>query len=224
MSVNLIKSVLNSNQGPSQPCNYIVTIVPPTGFFTGEAFVMDAPISFAAPVFSSLSTVGIRQLSLLAESASIPGRNIETTPHQIFGTKRQMPYGVTFDTMSITFICTNLMTERAFFDMWQQYIISPKSQYMNYYDSYVGAIVIQKTDTSDSFGSELGGAISIYTLEEAYPKTIQAQELSYSATDEYMKLTVEFSYARFRTSLDRVVGIGEDQQAARLRPIVSPTG
>lgn len=212
MSIDAIKSVLNTNQGPSQSCNYVVTVVPPKGFFSGAAFAIDAPASLAAPVFSSLSFVGIRQLSLLAESASLPGRTISTTPHQIFGTKREMPYGVTFDTMSITFICTNLMTERAFFDIWHQYIISPKSQYMNYYDNYVGALIIQKTDNSDSVGSTIGRAVSTYFLEEAYPKTIQAQELSYGATDEYMKLTVEFSYARFRSSLDRLVGIGEDQQ------------
>lgn len=201
MSVDNIKSILNVGQGPSQPCNFIVNIIPPASLFGGiDGLVGGVSIS---------NLLTSRYLSLLAESAALPSRIISSTPHQINGTRREMPYGVLFDSMNITFICTNLMIERTFFDLWHRYIISPKSQYMNYYDNYVGTIVIQKTDNSNDFASIAGGLVSTYILEEAYPKTIQAQELSYSSTDEYLKLTVEFSYARFRTSLDWIADAAE---------------
>jgi hypothetical protein len=94
------------------------------------------------------------------------------------------------------------MIERTFFDLWHRFIISPDSQYLNFYENYIGTIVIQKLDNSDSPLSKFTNLVSTYILEEAYPVEIQSQPLSYSATDEYLKLTIEFTYARWKNTLD----------------------
>jgi hypothetical protein len=200
-SIDSIKSILNVSRGPALRANYIVNVVPPISLVTGQ----QNSVSVAAA--GTLSLFGMKQLSMLAKDAELPGRTLSTTEHRMYGTVRQMPYGVLYDTIDITFICTNIMLERALFDLWHQFIISPKSTYLNYYKNYVGTIIIQKIDNSGlEYGSLAGELISIYTLEEAYPKTIQAQKVSYDSKGEILTLTITFSYARWRSSLNLALG------------------
>lgn len=212
-NIDNLRSILNRNMGVAQPCHYICTITPPVSMVSGGNLIVDA--------LKFLLAGGVTaQLSVLAEQAEIPGRQFATTPHKIFGTTRLMPYGVIYDTIRITFICTNMMSERTFFDVWHQFIMSPSSQYMEYYKDYVGQITIQKVNNdpgivntllnSSSTDSIVAGAqataaefLSTYTLEEAYPVAIQPQELSF-ADDGYLRLTVEFAYARYKCSLDKI--------------------
>jgi hypothetical protein len=198
-SINKLKSLLNVSRGPSLKANYLVNIIPPISVITER--------SFNAIPKGIIAGVGSRNLSMLAVEASLPGKRIATTPHRMYGTIREMPYGALYDTIDITFMCTNIMIERAFFDMWQQYIIAPKSNYLNYYADYIGTIVIQKMDNSEiEIGSTAGELISIFTIEDAYPKVVQAQPLSYTAKNEILTLTVTFSYARWRSSLQYILG------------------
>jgi hypothetical protein len=117
-----------------------------------------------------------------------------------------------------------------FFDTWQQLIMSAGSQYMEFYDNYVGSVVIQKisnhTNSVDLGGAtKVGKICSVWKLLEAYPVSIQAQELSY-ADGDYLRLTVQFSYAKWQTLADRILSnqpnlpwIGEDSMATN-----GPTG
>jgi len=194
MNIDYIKSVLNVSAGPSLRCNYLVTVCPP--------LLLKLP-EFLGGQYggAAVSFVGARQVSILALNASLPGRVISTTPHRMYGTVREMPYGVLYAPMQITFLCTNSMLERTLFNIWQENIMNHKSYYMNYYNDYVGSIVIQKMSDSKDVGSLAGEVVSTYVLEEAYPKIIAEQELSYGSKNEYMTLTVEFSYARWKNTL-----------------------
>lgn len=191
--VGKIREALNLTRGPALKCNYVVTVIPPTSA-NFLASITRAPISALA----------WRQLSVLAKNAELPGRTISTTPHRMYGTIREMPYGVLYDTIDITFMCTNSMVERAFFNLWQEFIISPKSCYLNYYKDYVGTIIIQKVDNSLDPISIIGSTATTFTLEDAYPKIIKAQDVSYDSKNEILTLTVTFSYARWRSRLEKL--------------------
>jgi hypothetical protein len=239
-SVNNIKNAIAGKGGVAQSCHYVLTIVPPLIF--NAATIQNSINKFASGnILDGLTGVvrnGLQQLvlsqskhiSMLAESCSIPGRQLLTTEHRIFGTVRKMPYGVLYEDFTVTFICTNSMIERLFFDTWQQLIMSAGSQYMEFYDNYVGSIVIQKISNHTS-AVDLGGTTnvgkicSVWKLLEAYPVSIQAQELSY-ADGDYLRLTVQFSYAKWQTLADRILSnqpnlpwIGEDSMAG-----TGPTG
>jgi hypothetical protein len=201
-NVNKIKAVMNMSGGMSLPCHYICNISAPNAFLSQGK--IDTIIPGASTLLGPVIGLASRQISMLAESTTIPGRQLATQEHRIFGTTRKMPYGVIYDDLTVTFMCTNSMLERTFFDIWHQFIISPGSQYMEYYTDYVSTITIQKLDNSWSPISFVGSMISTYTLEEAYPVSIQAQELSYDATDQYLKLTVQFAYSKWKCTLDRI--------------------
>lgn len=239
-SVDKIKTAIAGKGGVAQSCHYVLTIVPPLIF--NQESIQTAINKFAAgDILESATGVaknGLQQfvlnqakhISLLAESCSIPGRQLLTTEHRIFGTVRKMPYGVLYEDFTVTFICTNSMIERLFFDTWQQIIMGAGSQYMEFYDNYVGSIVIQKISTHTG-KVDLGETtkatktLSVWKLLEAYPVSIQAQELSY-ADGDYLKLTVQFSYAKWQTLADRILSnqpnlpwIGEESMSG-----TGPTG
>ena len=193
---------MNLSGGMAQPCHYICNISAPNAFLSQSAINLIVP--GASLLLGPVIGIASRQISMLAESTSIPGRQLATQEHQIFGTIRKMPYGVVYDDFTVTFMCTNSMLERTFFDIWHQFIISPGSQYMEYYTDYVSTISIQKIDNSLDPISSVGSMISTYTLEEAYPVSIQTQELSYGSTDEYLKLTVQFAYSKWKCTLDKL--------------------
>lgn len=206
--VNGIKQIINESGGPALGCQYVFNIQPPLAFTnitssiqTGlQGDIFGAISGAATDLFKTgLLTSKARQVSILAESISIPGRQLLSTEHRIFGTVRKMPYGVLYEDLTATFICTNSMIERTFFDVWQQLIISPGSQYMEFYENYVGSIVIQKI--SNNAKPNKNEKLATYVLQEAYPISIQSQELSYGDT-EYLKLTVQFAYSKWKSALD----------------------
>lgn len=207
-NVNGIKQLINESGGPALGCQYVFNIVPPIAFSNITSAIQNG---LQGDIFSTISGAAgdlfktgflknkAKQVSLLAESISIPGRQLLSTEHRIFGTVRKMPYGVLYEDLTATFICTNSMVERTFFDVWQQVIISPGSQYMEFYENYVGSIVIQKI--SNNTKPSKSEKLSTYVLQEAYPISIQSQELSYGDT-EYLKLTVQFAYSKWKSVLD----------------------
>lgn len=211
--VSVLKQKIASSGGPALGCQYIFNIVPPPMMFnldnvvrkiksTDPSVELPSQETFKSHMFSKLE-----HISMMAESISIPGRQLMTTEHRIFGTVRKMPYGVLYEDMTVTFICTNSMIERTFFDLWHQLIISPGSQYMEFYESYVGTLVVQKISNAVATKGAQKGQLSkkqnlaTYVLMEAYPVSIQAQELNYS-DGEYLKLTVQFAYAKWKSILD----------------------
>jgi hypothetical protein len=150
--------------GLARPCNYVVYITSPFGD-------------------------SVRQIAMRCERASLAGRNLATTPHILSGPKREMPYTGMYDDLDLTFMCSESMIERRFFEAWQSKVIDPYSNYVGYYDDYVTDITVFQlgVDGLASYGM---------TFQETYPKVIVAQELSYEASNSYHKLTITFAYHR----------------------------
>ena len=166
-----LNTVLNKNKGVARACHYEVIIKAPTAIAAANADNLNA-------------------LSVLCENVQLPGRSFATTPQMIYGVSRKMPYGVLYDDLNMTFICTDSMKERIFFETWQSAISSPTNNYFRYYNDYIGEFHIIKLDKSNS-------TAHFVVCEEAWPMTIQPQELSYSDTDSYLKLGVSFAYRRW---------------------------
>ena len=172
--------------GISRPNQYQVTIIPKIGI----------PNLFS------------RELTILCQSAELPGRSMAVTPQTIYGVQRKMPYGVIYDDLNLSFICTGVMQERVFFDRWQSFITDPTNNYFNYYDDYVADIDIFKFN-------EAGQAWYYQRVEEAYPLSVQTQSLESGDENGYLILDVTFAYRRWRSAEEiykgRFVNNGIDQ-------------
>jgi len=148
-------------------------------------------VTFHAP----FGSVWDRELSVLCADAELPGRHINTTAQMIYGVQRKMPYGVLYDDLTLSFICSNWMVERKYFDAWQSFITNPTNNYFNYYDKYKSDILIVHLD-------DVGTGHYGVLVEEAYPLTIQSQPLSYADNNNNLRLTVTFAYRRWRNASD----------------------
>jgi hypothetical protein len=216
-----MKSTLNLLGGPALPTQFITMVLPPAGMLSSGEFGVLAGTWAGAALGYAVAGVGTAALSIMTEKAAIPGKAFATSPVVMHGQHRLMPHSALHDTFRMTFICSNSMIERTFFDLWMQFIQKPDSHYMEYFDTYKSTVIIKKmsgsglvdslladpssTPTANNPLVEVGSLLSTYYLQEAYPVRIGAQELSSGDTQSYLSLDVEFAYTHVRCVLDDIV-------------------
>ena len=136
-----------------------------------------------------------RDMFLLCQTASMPGKRILTTEamHNHHMTKK--PYSAATDEVSMSFLLTNDYYIKKYFDMWQEMIIDTAGRHYKalYKDEYSTDIIIQQLSSSND-------VIPGYTikLENAYPITVGAIDLS-EGSDGMMELSVTFEYDNFKS-------------------------
>lgn len=135
-----------------------------------------------------------QNMSILCQSVSIAGVQLATTELPVYGPPVKMPYGLVFQDLNISFLCTNSMAQRRIFDEWRRIIVDPTTNFVNYYDTYIGQIFLYKLDQS-------GNKVHGLTYEEVFPLAIYEQELSANNND-WLRLNVSLSYRRMRTGAD----------------------
>lgn len=210
---NVMKTTLDVLGGPALPCQYMVGIAPPDGMLGG---------GLLSPILGyALSIPGSIALSIMTEKITLPGKGFETANIIRHGKHMKMPIAQIHDSCKMSFICTNSMVERTFFDVWMQFIQGPRSHYMDYFDNYKSTIWIKPLKNSGADAKllvpnggatldnplvEVGNALSFYELQEAYPVRIGAQELSYGETQGYLTVDVEFNYTHIKCGLDKIFG------------------
>ena len=185
--LNEIFGVFRGKGGFSRPSRYEVILVPPAGTNSNL---------FSSQMQEFRGDDTIKQTSLACESISFPGRNIDTTEDtNIYGPVRNIATGFSYADITATFRCSRDMREKRYFEAWQKLSYNPATWSMQYYEDYVGAVQIFQLDDNDerTYGVE---------LIEAFPKTIEAQQLDYSSTDQINKLNVTFSYRWWKSLAD----------------------
>jgi hypothetical protein len=126
-----------------------------------------------------------RNMTIYCQSATLPGTQIATSETPIYGQSVKMPYGLIYQDLTLSFICTNTMSQRYIFEEWRRIIVDPTTNYVNYYDKYVGYAFIQKLD-------QTGKVVHGIVCEEIYPIAIFEQELA-AQNNDWLRLTVQFS-------------------------------
>lgn len=176
ISINNLKAAVDLGWGPTMSSQFQVIFSLPSALRVGQE------------AFNSTT------LSILCQSASLPGQQLATTELPVYGPPIKMPYGLIYQDLSLSFLCTNSMAQRQVFEEWRRIIVDPTTNYVNYYDTYVGEVVVQKL-------SAMGVVTYSCIFEEAYPVAILEQELS-SGSNEWLKLTVVMAYRRWRSVTD----------------------
>lgn len=147
------------------------------------------------------STSTIRSLSLLCNSAIIPGLNMVTTETSL--DYRAKVKQKVYDDISLSFFCTEDMAELHFFQEWMESMVNPVTNRVGFYDSYVRNITINKLNLSSSSGEETSGVdidnyLTLETvLHDAYPKRIDPIAMDYSSKDSIMTMNVSFGYRNY---------------------------
>jgi len=146
-----------------------------------------------------------REIVYRAESAELPGRTMATTEHRFrnYGPANKIPYSQIYGDVTITFLMSEDLREKEYFEIWQDTIQNTGTfieQYdrtagvvpynTRYFDDYTGTVIIRQ------YG-EAGQLRSIHTLIEAYPIIVTPMPLSWQS-DDTLKLPVTFAYRHYK--------------------------
>lgn len=138
------------------------------------------------PFVDGTSTSSSQTVSMLCNSATLPGHNIMTTELRIFGEASERPHGINYTPVSLSFIVDNDFTASRYFNNWSNAVFDRESRELGYYDSYtrdVEIVVLNKE----------GSEIERVKLYEAYPKSVDSLPLDYS-NNQVLQLNVQLVY------------------------------
>ena len=182
--------------GFAKSCRYVIRILP-----QGEFLLKSGYSDF------------VKQLSYLTETAYLPDRSFMNMDNRYSGPNFKIPFQSVYEDTTMSFLCRQGSFERQFFDDWME-IINPSNLWdFNYRDQYASQIdVYQLADFGTSEQADAPAAMYQWSLLDAYPIAIQAQEVNWGAQD-FQRLSVSFTYTHWtRKNWDRQAGnfAGED--------------
>lgn len=115
-------------------------------------------------------------VSMLCDSTMIPGYNHMTNEIRRYGEVVEMPYGVTYPDVLMTFYVDNTNQAKEFFDTWSNQVFDKSTRGIGFYNDYVRDIDIY-------LENKRGDIIYHVKLFEAYPKLVGDFQVSYDNKD-----------------------------------------
>ena len=215
-SLNAFLNHNASKDGYAKANRYEVVIGLPSG--ATQASVDDAGMDATATAVQQLLSgdTAIR-ISFRCDTISIPGRTLRTQMNgNIYGPPHEVVQGQTYAEVQATFYCGSDLAERYFFEQWQKISYNSKTFDINYYKEDVGSVDIYQLDERDErrYGIR---------LEEAFPKSLGEIAYGHASSNQINKVTVGFSYRKFRNLATEELGGGSQNLESNLSEIFRNT-
>lgn len=149
----------------------------------------EAVIHFPPTIAENLKSQLPRDFTFRINSVSFPGKNLRTTTNEnAYGPSYEIAQGLTYgEEIAIEFYLRNNHEERWVFNSWQDYIVSPTTYNVEYYNNYVGSIDVYQLDEQNHRTAGI-------KIKNAFPKTLNAMEVSNETASALLKHTVGFSF------------------------------
>ena len=128
-----------------------------------------------------------RNLKFRCESTEFPSRTFATADQKFGATPiEKTPYHSQYNDITMTFVVSDNMDEKIFFEYWMEYINPTYLFDFRYKSDYITTMQVNQYNIR-------GDLIYSINLIEAYPVSINQLDLDWS-TDGYHKLSVTFAY------------------------------
>lgn len=132
------------------------------------------------------------KLSFRCEIAGLPSRTLSTLNQQIYGPSEKFPYQSSYGDLTLSFIVSDDMSEKLFFDAWLE-LINPSTNYnFKYKNDYTTQIAINQYDLE-------GKKSYSVDLVDAFPIDVSQMDLDWSS-EGFHKLNVVMSYSYWRNN------------------------
>ena len=140
-----------------------------------------------------------KQLSLRCETAQLPSRTFATA-EQRFGSNpiEKYPYQPQYNDLDLTFLVSDDMSEKVFFDSWLELINPSLTFNFKYKNDYAVNMQVNQYDVTNNKSYSIN-------LIDAYPISVNQLDLDWSNT-EYHKLTVVFAYTYWQNNSVQSIG------------------
>ena len=141
-----------------------------------------------------------RDISMLCQTATIPGRQITTFETSDRDAARKIPYGYMDMEVNCTFLLTEDYYMKTIFDNWMQVVFNTSNYHPNYKDKFVTDVRIQQLNKKNR---PIYGVV----LEKAYPVSISDIILDNSAGGA-SGFTITFAYNKWEqeSGLESLIG------------------
>ena len=147
-----------------------------------------------------------RDISILCESCSLPGRQIQTLDKQHLNYRQSIknPQGYFNEDVNFVFHLTNDYHMKKLFDRWLDLIVNPETYQVGYKKEYVTDVTIQQLNQQN---------VPVYgvKLKNAFPVTVNTIELN-NASAETQKLNVTLTYEDYETEGSIASSIGRNNK------------
>lgn len=188
-SIDDLKSLVAKKGGLARPNRFNVIFTPPSQSILN----LDVGSIIGSIISGNFEADNLinnpRDISVLCQSVTLPGRNISTFEHQDYKQLNKFPYTFIDDDVTISFLLTNDYYMRKMFDNWMSNIFSAEDYIVGYKKNYAVDLIIQQLDQKNTpvYGTK---------LEKAFPTAIESTELSQEGQD-VIKMSVTFAYDKF---------------------------
>ena len=187
MSIERIKSLISKKGGLAKANRFNVMFTPPDL----TLFNLDLQGLLQKALTDNLNPKNVlndpRDISLLCDSVSIPGKQISTIDYQSVRQSVKVPYGTVQDDVDLGFLLTNDYHMKTVFDKWINSIVDAEKYCVAYKKDITCDVVIQQLDEQDT-------PIYGVKLEGAFPVSMSNIELSNQSENTIQRLNVSFTY------------------------------
>lgn len=201
-TIDNFKSVIGRRSGLAPANRFVVFMSPPSQTLLNLDLQNVAANLLSGNFGPSQFVNDPRDIGILCESCSLPGRQIQTLDKQHLGFRQSVkdPQGYFNEDVNFVFHLTNDYHMKKVFDRWLDLIINPDSYKVSYKRDFVTDVTIQQLNQQN---------IPVYgvKLKNAFPVTINTIELNNSST-ETQKLNVTLTYEDYETEGSIVSSIG----------------
>jgi len=185
-----LKALISKKGGLAKANRFRVIFTPPAQ----TLFNLDGQQVISSVISGNFTAKNLindpRDINLLCDAVSIPGKQISTLDYQAEKQSIKIPYGYIHDDISLSFLLTNDYYMKTVFDTWINSIINMETYTVAYKKDITCDVIIQQLDEKNT-------PIYGVKLEGAFPTTINELVLSNESSDTIQKLNVSFSYDRY---------------------------
>jgi len=201
-TIDDFKSVISRRSGLAPANRFVVFMSPPSQTLLNLDLQNVASNLLSGNFGPSQLVNDPRDLSLLCESCSLPGRQIQTLERQSLNYRQSVkePQGYFNEDVNFVFHLTNDYHMKKVFDRWLDMIVNPQTYQVAYKREYVCDVTIQQLNQQN---------IPVYgvKLKNAFPVTVNTIELTNTST-ETQKLSVTMTYEDYETEGSLASSIG----------------
>jgi len=145
------------------------------------------------PPITMRSSVTADTINFLAKAVSFPAKTLAGTEFRYAGKYNiKVPYETTYEAVSITLLNTGDYSPRKFWNNWFNHIQNNTTKNMQYYEKYVGTVVISHYLDDEESLDPTKAAYQV-TLHNAWPITMNAIEMTWENA-ELMDFQVDLNY------------------------------
>ena len=170
MEIDKLKSAITRRDGLARANRFEILVIPP------------------AQAFDSVDQV--RDLNILCESCTLPGRQIQTFEHEYIRQQIKIAQSFINEDVSVTFNLTNDMFIKEIFDRWTNSIIDRDTFKKSYDSVYKRDMALYQSNPENKHVLEV-------QLKNAFPISVESVELS-NGNEDVQRVTVEFTYEDFK--------------------------